>query len=154
MPFTRSLWRPGTWVRAYVTPFDISVITWALGTLAFIRAFDYATPPPWDGDPRVTPGLAVVEAAAPMSLWIAVLAVGGGLLLSSAWLEIHRGIWAGHLILGAVYAGLAVGFTAEYITQPWADGVRSAGPMWLVLALHLLLAFRTDWRPHGGASAH
>lgn len=152
MPFTRSLWRARTWVRAHITPFDITILTVALGWLALVRAFDYATPPPWIGQPRVTPGLAVAEAAAPLWLWISVLTFGGALLLGSALAEIHRGVWAGHLILGATYAGLAIGFTLEYIAQPWADGVRSAGPMWLVLSLHLLLAFRTDWRPTGGGS--
>lgn len=82
-----------------------------------------------------------------MWVWVGWLLVGAVTLGASALARIHAGVWAGHSILFVAYTALAVGFTVEYGAAPWTDGLRSAGPMWLVAALHIILVIRTGWRP-------
>lgn len=144
----REPWQPGSWAQARLNRFDTTVLTLVLSAIALLRSWDYATPPPWlTSEPRRSPGLSVVESAAPLWLWSTWLAVGGLVLAVSALARIHIGVAAGHAILFVAYLALAVGFTIEYGSAPWADGVRSAGPMWLIAALHLLIMTRTGWRP-------
>lgn len=140
--------RLARWVPARLDGMAVVILTVALGWIAAGRAWDYATPPPWvTANPRSSPGLAITEAAAPLWLWITWLTVGSVVLLGSAAARIHVGVAAGHAILLPVYVGLATGITIEYAVHPWLDGVRSAGPLWLVVLLHLLLLSRTGWRP-------
>lgn len=141
-------WAPGSWVQARLSRFDTSLLTLLLAGIALNRAWDYATPPPWvPAYSRPSPGLLVVESAAPLWLWIGWL-VGAALLLGvSAVARIHRGVFLGHAALFLAYLGLSVGLLVEYLAQPWADGVRSAGPLVVVTCLHLLITIRTGWRP-------
>ena len=141
-------WRPGSWAQARLSRFDTTVLTVLLAVMALVRAWDYATPPSWAPSEAVgSISLAVVESAAPMWLWVAWLAGGGLVLAGAALTRIHVGVWAGHALLFVAYVALAAGFTIEYGGHPWADGIRAAGTIWLVAALHLLITIRTGWRP-------
>lgn len=148
-PIPQEPWRPGSWVHARLARLDTTLLTLLLAGLAANRAWDYATPPPWahGPGPRPSPGLSVVESAAPMWVWVGWLLAAAGILAVSALTRIHVGVWAGHSLLFIAYLALAVGFTVEYGLQPWADGLRSAGPMWLITSLHIILAIPTGWRP-------
>lgn len=142
-----SAWRPRTWRPAILTTPETLILTIVLAGIAIIRAYDYATPPLWSSSGRfVSPGLAATEAVAPLWLWVALLCAGGVVLLGAVIARIHAGVALGHSILLVVYTGLAAGMTIEYSLHAWADGMRSAGPLWVVALLHLCLLLRTGWR--------
>lgn len=140
-------WRPGSWVQARLVRFDKTLVTLLLAGIALVRAWDYATPPWWAGRPSPSLGLAVVERAAPLWLWVVLLTVGGLTLAVSAVLRVHIGVFLGHAVLTVVYMALGAGLLGEYLTHPWLDGIRSAGPVLLIASIHLLLTLRTGWRP-------
>lgn len=107
-----------------------------------VRAGDYATGADDSG------GLvSVIEAAAPLSVWAAVIGAGALLLAVGMLLRRHGMVWAGYGILWIVYLLLTVGVMLGALDAPNLDGVRGAGPLLVMTLLHFLLWLRTGARP-------
>ena len=137
-------WKPGSWEPARFSPLDSISFTLWLCFASILRGFDYLTPKSPEGR---TKALSVIEEAMPLWLW-GSLFLGFGLLLTvSVFLKIHRTVYLSHWVLGVVTAAMTVGLGAEYLTRPWADGIRSAGTLGVVAAFYLIIAVRTGWEP-------
>lgn len=135
-------WRIGSWEPARLGLSDSIGITLLLTLVGLMRGFDYLTP-----KTTASPALSLVEAAFPLWVWGVMFAAPSVFLAVSALARVHAGVWIGHWLLVIAYVGLATGLGAEYVQRPWLDGIRTVGALFVPLALHGLVAFRTGWRP-------
>lgn len=137
-----SPWAPGSWHPARLNQYDSVWLTGLLIVVGVVRGYDYITP-----SHVASPSLAVVESAMPMTVWGTAFGLPAIALAFVALLRIHGGVWMCHWILAIIYAALAVGLGAEYITRPGFDGIRTAATLMVPAFLHLTIALRTGWRP-------
>ena len=129
-------WRP-----AVLTAGDIVLATYAVVTMALLRAYDYGT-----GN-DASPTLSIVEAAMPLGVWSALFAIGGLVLLIGARCRIHALVWTGHAWLFILYLALLTGIAWAVAAAPWFDNIRSASVLILPVLMHFLLALRTGPSP-------
>lgn len=129
-------WRP-----AVLTAGDIVLATYAVVTMALLRAYDYGT-----GN-DASPTLSIVEAAMPLGVWSALFAIGGLVLLIGARCRIHALVWTGHAWLFILYLALLTGIAWAAAAAPWFDNIRSASVLILPVLMHFLLALRTGPSP-------
>lgn len=142
-------WLP-RWSPARLLVLDVVFITAILATTAGVRAWDYLTGEDASarssvpGKPSVLIG---IEAAFPLMWW--GLAIGVGVVLVSIGIltRSHLPVWIGHVILSALYTGLAVGLIGGYLDRPSFDGIRNGVGLLLPAALHALLWIRMGPQP-------
>lgn len=134
--FLTARWRP-----AVLTAGDIVLATYAVVTMALLRAYDYGT------GTDITPTLTIVEAAMPLWLWSVLFAGGGMALLIGARCRIHALVWTGHAWLFVLYLAMLTGIAWVVAFTPWLDNIRSASVLILPVLMHFLLALRTGPSP-------
>lgn len=132
----RNSWRP-----ARLTHIDHWLIFTALTAIPYVRGSDYLT-----GRDKGTP-LAIMEDFLPLPCWSVAFIGGAAILTLGMLLRIHIIVYAGHSVLAVTYSVLTLGLAAGYVATPYADGIRSLGPLTLVTILHWTIWLRTGPRP-------
>jgi hypothetical protein len=141
---------PRRWQPARLRRNDLTLISLLLLTTALSRGLDYLTGTdsnargPKPGVPSVLVG---IEAAFPLHWWGAAIVIGVALLVVGMGRRWHFPVWAGHVVLSAIYAALCIGLLAGYLERPWLDGIRGATGLILPFGLHTLIWWRMGPRP-------
>lgn len=130
------------WAPGRLSGFDTRTLTWVLVAMATLRTLDYST-----GADVDSPTLTAVEQAAPLWVWAILTGVGALILAGGALARIHFAVWLGYVWLATTYVGLLAGVLMTSLETPWFDGIRSAGLVIGILAIHSLLALRTGPTP-------
>lgn len=154
--------RPRRWQVAQLTRVDVVRLTWLLWAVGLVRGLDYATgqDEAWPA-PIATPlghvpksALVGIEAAFPLWAWGALVLAACSVQLVGLLARWHAWVWAGHVMLAAVYIGLAIGLFVGYAERPWFDGVRNSTGLLVAFALHVLLWWRMGPAPVDPAAVH
>lgn len=144
-------WRRGTWTPPALSSGVVRLLLVVLALDAAVRAADYSIgrdgPAPRLAPLQVTvvgrqpPGLNVIEQAAPLWMWAVGLGVGVAALLCGMVGRWSDAVWAGHSVLGTLYAALAVGYAIDAFGAPWLDGIRGTPTLAVIALLHTILGW-------------
>lgn len=145
-------WRP-----ARLRRIDLVNVTVVLVITSGVRGLDYVTGEDSGArtpKPGQRPVLVGIESAFPLWVWGMLTLTGTALLIVGMIRSWHVYVWAGHVILSAVYAALCVGLLPGYFHREWFDGIRSAAGLLLPTALHSLIWWRMGPKPIEGWAGH